>query len=148
MDNRQATNHSGQQDGGVYVHVREKLNVCVCASWCVCPMVFNFSAGPFCRAPQDKLPCMAGFERQCSAWRKGQGWNTGNRPIKIHHFDPGDLSIQGGCKHTGTLMHLPKLLVKSNTEMFWVYLHTLFVAINSYILKFQWTAESDASWSL
>lgn len=36
MDNRQATNHSGQQDGGVYVHVREKLNVCVCLCKLVC----------------------------------------------------------------------------------------------------------------
>lgn len=96
------------------VRVRVKLNVCVCFVWvsmcvcmCVTPLVFNFPAGPFCRAPQDKLPCMVVFERQCSAQRKGQGWNTGNRPIKIHHFDPADLPLLGGCTdtHTHTLTH-------------------------------------------
>ena len=99
--------------------------VCVCVCVCVCsPLVFNFSAGPFCMAPQDKLPCMVVFERQCSAQRKGQGWNTGNRPIKIHHFDLSDLPLLGGCthKHTHThkhvLAHPPKLTVRAGSKYF------------------------------
>lgn len=73
----------------------ENVNVCFVLV-CVLPLIFNSSAGPFCKALQDKLPRMVVFERQCSAQRKGQGWNTENRPIKIHHFDPRDLLLLGG----------------------------------------------------
>lgn len=62
---------------------------------CVC-LVFNSFTGPFCKALQDKLSHMVVFERHCSAQRKRQAWNTENRSIKIHHFDPVTSHYQGG----------------------------------------------------